>query len=317
MKTDPLILVTAAILAGAIPLNAEVREFHDIKGRALKAELVKVRGSNVVIRGADGKDATLPMKNFSRDDVTYICRWIAADPAALDYRFDVKETDKTVEKVPGLGRPANAYAYGAADESQHAYELSISNRCQNPIEGVRVCYRVFLVDCVDVSETGGYASVMSTRKLLFKSGNVELPTMNYNASHKFTTRAHAVQKMKAANTYSGIAERDRMRGVWVRFYRHGVQVGEYKSGTVPRCEWPENPEEKSALENDKDKQKPLLAALTAPLTEPVKPVKPAPAPKIVASVPKSDPKDDLPEELKIFDMSDISDDKKIPGPAPK
>ncbi len=319
MKTDLLVLSVAAVLAGSAPLRAEVREFHDVKGRVIKAELLKARGPNVVIRGADGKEATVPLKNFSRDDVTYICRWIAAEPAALDYRFDIRETEKTVEKVPGLGRPNNAYAYGTAEESQRAYDLSVSNRCQNPVEGVRLCYRVFLVDCVDVSETGGYASVLSSRKLLFKSGNVELPPMNYNASHKFTTRAHAVQKMKAANTYSGISERDRMRGVWVRCYRHGVQIAEWKSGTVPRCEWPENNAEKSALEEDKDEQKPLVAALSAPIAEPVKPVKPvkhAATPKLVEK-PKEDGKSDLPEELKIFDMADIVDDKKdVPGKLP-
>ena len=200
MKIDPLVLAVAAVLASSAPLYAEVREFHDVKGRAIKAELLKARGPNVVIRGADGKEATVPLKNFSRDDVAYICRWIAAEPAALDYRFDIKETEKTVEKVPGLGRPNNAYAYGTAEESQRAYEISLSNRCQNPIEGVRVCYRVFLVDCVDVMESSTYASVLSRRKLLFKSGNIELPSLNYNGSHKFTTRAHAVQKMKAANT---------------------------------------------------------------------------------------------------------------------
>src|SRR5687768_2640974 len=140
MKTDPFVLAAAAILACALPLHAEVREFKDVKGRPLKAELVKARGPNVVIRGADGKEATVPLKNFSRDDVAYICRWIAAEPTALDYRFDVKEAEKTVEKVPGLGRPSNAYAYGTAEESQRAYEISLSNRCQNPIEGVRVCY---------------------------------------------------------------------------------------------------------------------------------------------------------------------------------
>lgn len=317
MKTGPhtrRLTALAVIACGILSSHAEVREFRDVKGRPLKAELVKLRGPNVVIRGADGRDTTVPLKNFSSDDVTYICRWVAAEPAALDYRFDVKEAEKAVEAVPGLGRSSGANAYGTAEESRRAYEISLSNRCQNPIEGIRVCYRVFLVDCVEVSETGGYASVLPARKLLLKAGNFELPRMTYNGSHKFTTRSHTVHKMKAANTYGGVAERDRMRGVWVRFYRHGVQVSEYKSGTVPRCAWPENEDEKSALKDDKEKQKPLLAALTAPLTAPANPAPAsAPAPRSVAMKPKTeekiDEKDDLPEELKIFDMSDIADDK--------
>jgi hypothetical protein len=316
MQTYPFVFAAAVILASSAPLRAETREFHDLKGRAIKAELVKVRGPNVVIRDTESKEVTVPLKTFSRDDVTYICRWIAADPAALDYRFDLKETEKTLDRVPGTGRPSGAAAYGTADESQHCYEVSLSNRCSNPVEGIRVCYRVFLLDTVEVSSSD-YASVMNKPKLLFKSGNLELPTLGYNSSFKFTTRAHAIHKMKAANTYSGVSERDRLRGVWVRFFRHGVQVGEWKSGTVPRCEWPGNDAEKSALDDDKEKQKPLLAALTAPLTEPAKPApKPAPAPKRVEK-PKAPEKDDLPEELKIFDMDDVKDDKTpVPLPLP-
>jgi hypothetical protein len=305
MQTRPLILI-AAVAVCALPLRAEVREFRDAKGRTLKAELVKARGTNVVIRNAEGKEVPVPLKSFSRDDIAYICRWIAADPKALDYRFDVKDAEKAAEKIPGLGRPSGAAAYGTAEQSARAYEVSISNRCQNPVEGIRACYRVFLVDCVEVSEGSDYASVLSQRKLLFKTGNVEVPVMPYNGSFKFTTRAHVVHKMKAANNFYGVSERDRMRGVWVKFYRHGVEVSEYKSGTVPRCEWPENDEEKAALAGDKESQKPLLAALASPASEPAKPVaaaKPRPKPKV-------EEKDDLPEELKIFDLADVIDDKK-------
>lgn len=305
MQTLPFALI--ATLACAAPLRAEVREFHDAKGRPLKAELVKARGTNVLIRNADGKEVPVPLKSFSRDDIAYICRWIAAEPTALDYRFDAKETEKPIDKVPGLGRPASANSYGTAEESQRAYDISLSNRCQNPVEGVRVCYRVFLLDCVDVS-AGDYAFILSPRKLLFKSGNFELPAMPYNGSYKFTTRAHKLQKMKAANTFSGVGDRDRLRGVWIRYFRHGVQVGEWKSVGVPRCEWPENNKEKEALEDDKERQKPLLAALTAPITEPVKPAPPPQPPE----KPKADDKNDVPEELKIFELVDTDDKKAVP-----
>src|SRR5689334_21915053 len=100
--TGPHLLTAIAFTAFGISSHAEVREFHDVKGRAIKAELLKLRGPNVVIRGADGKDTSVPLKNFSNDDVIYICRWAAAEPTALDYRFDVREAEKAEEKVPGL-----------------------------------------------------------------------------------------------------------------------------------------------------------------------------------------------------------------------
>lgn len=309
MKTFPFVFASIVLLSFAAPLRAEMREFHSVKGTAIKAELVKARGPNVVIRDEAGKESSVPLKGFSRDDVTYICRWMAAEPTALDYRFDAKETEKQLDKVPGTGRASGPAAYGTADETQRGYEVNLYNRCANPIEGVRACYRVFLLDCVDVS-TGGWASVMPARKLMFKSGNIELPTLAYNGTFKLTTRVHAMHKMKAANNYYGVAERDRLRGVWVKFYRHGVEVSEWKSPTVPKCEWPENSEEKDALKEDKEKQKPLLAALTAPLNEPVKPAadhsKPKSKPKTEKPKPSAE-KDDMPEELKIFDLGDVSD----------
>jgi hypothetical protein len=163
---------------------------------------------------------------------------------------------------------------------------------------------------VEVS-VGDYASIMRKQKVLFKSGNLVLPTLNTNGSYKFTTRVHTMHKMKAANNYNGVNERDRLRGVWIKFYRHGVEVSEWKSPTCPKCEWPENDAEKTALEGDKEKQKPLLAALTAPLTEPVKP-----APKLTPTKvepPSANDKDDLAEELKIFDLGDITDEGTVKG----
>src|SRR6188508_3269859 len=97
MQTRPFALALIALLTCAAPLAAEVREFKDAKGRPLKAELIKARGTNVVIRNEEGKEIPVPLKSFSRDDITYICRWIAAEPTALDYRFDVKEAEKAVD----------------------------------------------------------------------------------------------------------------------------------------------------------------------------------------------------------------------------
>jgi hypothetical protein len=102
-KMSPFVLATAVVLSLAPLTMAEMREFKSAKGVTIKAELVKARGSNIVIRDEAGKESPVPLKNFSREDVTYICRWIAAEPTALDYRFEGKETEKAAEKVPGGG----------------------------------------------------------------------------------------------------------------------------------------------------------------------------------------------------------------------
>ena len=296
MKT----LLPALLLLAAAPLPAEVRTFTDAKGRKLEAELVKARGPNVVLR-MDRKEVPVPLKNFSREDQTVILQWMATDPTAIDYRFDCRETEKDVphaEADPG-------------DPPHRGYELTVANRCLNTVDGVRLCYRVFLDDRVDAIR-----SWFGERKLMFKSGDEVLPSLPYGKSAKVTTRGHQIDKTRS-NGFSGQPERDRLRGVWVRFYKHGVMVSEWKSGTVPKCEWPASKSEEERLAGDKAQQAALVASIAAkPATPAATPDKPAvpdkpAAPEVAENKPKpaapdkpAAKEDDVPEEIKIFEMTD-------------
>jgi len=99
--------------------------------------------------------------------------------------------------------------------------------------------------------------------------------------------------------------RDRLSGVWLRFYRHGVMVNEWKSPGVPRCEWPENRSELKKIEADKaaalqgaEEAAKSPGAAVAPPKPDVSP----PSKQEKPPVPKTDEKDELPEELKIFEL---------------
>ena len=298
MKT----LLLSILFVGAATVSAEVRTFTDVKGRKLEAELVKARGPNVVLR-MDRKEVPVPLKNFSREDQTAILQWIATDPMAIDYRFDCRETEKDVPRPDA----------DPGEEAPHrGYEVTVANRCLNTVDGIRLCYRVFLDDRVDAIR-----SWFGERKLMFKSGDEVLPALSYGKSAKVTTRGHVIDKTRS-NGFSGQPERDRLRGVWLRFYKHGVMVAEWKSGTVPKCEWPASKSEEERLAGDKDQQAALIASMAAkpaaPAVEPAKPaaepVKPA-APEVAENKTKpaapdkpAAKEDDVPEEIKIFEMTD-------------
>lgn len=238
------------VLCGlSLPGQGAIREFRDTKGRPLLAEPVRAVGSEIFLRTSLGAEVSVPVQNFSPEDVTWLGHWIAAEPAALDYRFAVSASEKTTRKDARLA--------GGGEESARAYEVTVSNLCRNAVEGLRVCYRVFLSDSVALT-TEGLAIIRNEADLLWKAGQTDLPVIGYNGTATFTTQSFALQK-----TFAGGGGRDRLRGVWLRFFRHGMQVGEWKSGDTPRNQlWPEDAAESALLTADREQQKPLLAALT-------------------------------------------------------
>ena len=301
------------LLMIGVPAGAEVRTFHDVKGRAMEAELVKARGPNIVVR-MDRKEVPVPLKQFSREDQTVILQWIATDPGAIDYRFDCREAEKEVARTDGEEGPG-----------LRGYEVTVANRCLNTVDGIRVCYRVFLDDRVDP-----IGSWFNVRKLMFKAGDEELPALAYGKSVKVMTRGHQVDKTRS-NGFSGQPERDRLRGVWVRFFKFGTEVGSWKSGAVPKCEWPESGAEKARLEGDRERQRELVASFAGkagggvvPEGEVKREVAKAGAGKsgagktgdrkpeggkaegAVGKVGGEEKGEDVPEEIKIFEMEDTA-----------
>jgi hypothetical protein len=285
-------------------------ELTDAKGRVLKATPTAVVSSNIMVKLENGKTSAIPLKSFDGTTQTKLLQWIAATPSAFTYRFDCKEEEKNRTKAPTKVSKESgeekertseySFDYGV-ELDRKSYDVTITNRCPNPIQEIRVCYRIFLDD--RVSDLG---SRWTQRKLIFKSGNYLLSPLNYNGTTKIETRAHDVHKINAHRSYSSVTERDRLRGVWLKFYRHGVFVGEWKSKIMPKCEWPESSSEVKELERDQAKCRDLIASFQAKPTEAPRVFDIVPASKpTVAVVDTSKPEDEVSEEIKIFDMEDI------------
>lgn len=78
VKVPFLVFGGSLILLGSSALSA--REFTDVKGRKIEAEILSVKGEEVTIRRDDGKDYTLAISLFSPGDQTLIRSW---KPAAV------------------------------------------------------------------------------------------------------------------------------------------------------------------------------------------------------------------------------------------
>lgn len=302
MKTS-LFLILAGL---SVPLHAEVREFKNTKGQVIRAEPVLVRGPNILLKLENKQQVPVPVKSLSAEDQAWITDWLAWDAKATDYNFDVRSKEATGE---ALKQKFYYYRYEAAPKG---YDLQITNRSQTTIGGVKVAYRVFMEDRVMMEGS-------TFLKVQYHSDLMELPVMKYNLSHGVATKKLKCEKLVPMDNYTGYngkVTRDRLRGVWVRFYRHGEMVQEWKAQGVPKCEWPESAAEQAQLAQDKEAAtagaaeaaRKAAAAKEPPKTTPEPAPEPTPAPAPAApkkEVPKSEPADDeMPAELKIFELDD-------------
>ncbi len=275
-------------------LQAEVREFKNNKGQILKAEPVVVRGMNVILRMENKQQVPVPLKNFSAEDQTWLLQWMVWDPKALDYNFTCEEVEKTGESL------RQKYSYYKYEVTPRGYEVKIGNRSQNTMEGVKVAYRIFLEDRVD--ENGN-----TKLKVSYHTGTSVLPRMQYNASHSLMTRKLNCEKLTPVDGwtfYVGKTTRDRLRGVWMRFYRHGVMISEWKSPGVPKCDWPANSKEDKEMAADQETARIGAAAAAKEAELHLKPQE-APKPPVTPDPPKppaADDADEIPKELKIFEL---------------
>ena len=278
------------VLCLPVLCRAELREFKNTKGQTLKAEPVVVQGANLTLKLADGKQSTIPIKSLSPDDQTFILRWMVHEPKALSYNFTCSSEEKggAVEK--------KSSRLGKMETEQRFYNVKVGNRCQNPIDNLKVAYRVFMEDRVKDTGEGNEEPAAS-----YKGGLLDLGRLTFNQSTSFSTSSLPVQNV-TPNSLAGFAgvdvkpKKDKMRGVWVKFYRHGVEVGEWKSPGLVKCEWPESAAEKTALETDAAENKKRADAAAAP---------PAPAPETAKpAAPVKLSSDEMPQDLKIFEFED-------------
>ena len=288
------LFLAASALFPLPAVHAEMREFKNQKGVVIKAEPLVVRGTNVVLKQDNGREVAVAIKTLSREDQDFVLRWMVHDPKALSYNFDCHSSEKTGETTKQSSR------LGKLESTEKSYEIKINNRCQNPIDDCKVAYRVFLEDRVQDSGQDRKVGV------IWKGGLLDLGKLSYNQSTSISTNSHAVQKV-TPNSLAGFAgvdvktKKDQMRGVWIKFYRHGVEVAEWKPAGLPKCEWPESPAEKTVLEADAAANLKKASEGTAkdPGVTPDPTVKPQPS----APVKKLN-SDDLPQELKIFELDD-------------
>ncbi|MDZ4402820.1 hypothetical protein [Prosthecobacter sp.] len=130
MKTH---LLASLCLIAATTLSA--REFTDLQGRKLDAELVAVAGGQATLkRASDGRSFTVPAASFSADDQKFMKDW--ADQNAK-YNFEVKYTKKK------MGETKQKQGVVTVEDERWIYKIEIKNRMPVAVGDLRVDYWCF------------------------------------------------------------------------------------------------------------------------------------------------------------------------------
>ncbi len=229
------VLATSCLVGAA---QAELREFKNTAGVVIKAQLKKAKGPMIYLTNEVGKETSVALTAFSKEDQDYILKWISEDPLAIDYNFVCKAD---LKQLPG--KTANNAYFERVASVQKNYEVDVMNSCRNSLDDLSIDWCAFMLNKVSLSSLGGSSYSFSSSsanpqgELRVKRGSEFVSKLEPSRSTRFTTPAFTLESV-IDKYYTGQKSQDRLQGVWLRFYRGDVMVGEWKSPEAPRTEWP-------------------------------------------------------------------------------
>ncbi|WP_395740415.1 hypothetical protein [Prosthecobacter sp.] len=210
---------TATCLCLLVYVSAlSAREFTDLQGRKLEAEITSATNEQVVLkRAADGRSITANVSVFSAEDQQFIREYAAAN---VKYSFDVRYTKKKQgeRKVEGGGSEGTLENW--------FYLISIRNMSAVGVEGVTVEYSIYMKEAAADGRTP--AKVVS-------SGSEKLKDLVRNETGSIQTKAVEVIRLRPKAGYyftSGEGGKsDQLAGFALKFTKGGKEL--YTYSTTP------------------------------------------------------------------------------------
>lgn len=216
MKTY-LILSSCALIASALP----AREFTDLQGRKLEAELTAVsNGQATLKRTSDGRLFTVPVASWSADDQKFMNEFAANN---MKYSFEIKYSKK---KMGETSLPSS----GATETIEKwAYKIDLRNQSSGNVSGITAHFWLFRKDFT----TNGRSSAR-----VQASGSVPVPELARSASAELVSPQVELSKIRlkpgyvfSNGNFGGGQRADQMGGFVVKLTKDGKEI--YKYATDP------------------------------------------------------------------------------------
>lgn len=221
---------------------AEMRDFKSAQGSIVRAEAKKVRGQSIVLAREDGTEIVVPLPGFSRDDQTFLLKWMVANPDVVEISLSVRADEKTNTDTKTSERD---YARNYTSVGK-CYNISILNNGKNIAQGITVDWCTFKLGYYhsysynygdsDGSEAVGTGNT-SKGHLRVKRGTTRFARIEPKQSVNFATDDMRI--ISTTHKYGGNrTAKDSINGAWVRFYRGKKMIFEWKSADCPKVPWP-------------------------------------------------------------------------------
>ena len=220
------------IVSIALLVAAQARDFTDSTGRRIDAELIDVRGDNVLLK-RNGKTYSWPVRKLSAQDRLYVATWKATHETT-SARVGIQLWEREGMGPSGVFDADNARAKAKkgppiiTKTKQRAsyvhYEVILTNDTNEDVKNLTLSYVVFLID--------------GAGRLIPQSGSTKVERLSPKERVTKTTRGATLLSTKTVTTQLSIhrnslktskdtaRSQDRFGGVWVRVYSGSQIIGE-------------------------------------------------------------------------------------------
>lgn len=227
--------LAAISLALAARLPAAPRIFTDDLGRQVEAELVGLRGANVVLAAGPVR-GQWPLARLSAADQAFVKAWQASNTAVKQVQVQVFEREGIGQKgafpeeaPPGPSLPSDLPLPGGREvkADYHHCDLTIQNPSGIDANHVRVAYVLYLVKAD--GSVGSNAASQPVGKIAARQ-NARITTEGINAARTKATQFRIqLTDGNLSVDEKTVRSRDRFGGCWVRVYgADGALLGEAK-----------------------------------------------------------------------------------------
>ncbi len=227
--------VAAISLAAATRLTAGPRIFTDDQGRQVEAELVGLRGANVVLAAGVAR-GQWPLARLSQADQAFVKEWQASNTAVKKVQVQIFEREGIGQKgtfpeaaPAGPSLPSDLPLPGGREvkAGYHHCELSVQNPADIDANHVRVAYVLYLVKAD--GSVGSNAESQQVGKIAARQ-NARITTEGINAARTKATQFRIqITDGNLSVDEKTVRSRDRFGGCWVRVYcADGAIIGEAK-----------------------------------------------------------------------------------------
>lgn len=207
--------VCCLIVATASSLSA--REFTDLQGRKLDAELVSVTAGQATLkRASDGRSFVVPVAAWSADDQKFMNEFAENN---AKYSFEIKYSKKK------LGETSTKVFGGTDIMEKWAYKITLRNQSSMPANGVMAHFWLFRKD---FTATGRSAARMQS------SGTAVVPDMGRNATVEVVSPSVDIKKSKndpgyvfTNGNFGGGQRADQIGGFAVKLIKNGKEIYQY------------------------------------------------------------------------------------------